>query len=164
MAGKTAVELTHISKLPKIPEGCEVIQSERTLSGVKHTTKGEDGKDKTVSPKSVVSVVVPKEGDKQGLINWIEYRSKVGGALAKGELGTHDTINAIRSESFNIVPKLTEETVKVSTEYLLPFSGPRTIDPFEAQTAWVANFMRDKNRIPSADEYKEFMDSLIQGG
>lgn len=150
---KASVELSKVATLPAIPEGCELIQAERTLSGVKIETE-KDGKKVVSSPSGVVSVIVPKEGNAEGLRNWIAYRSELGKLSGNGDtLGVSDAINAIRSEAFNIVPKLTAETAKESEHYLLPFTGPRTIDPFEAVTAKVGEFMRDKGRMPTPQEY-----------
>jgi len=157
---RTSEELTKVSLPKNLPEGLEIIQAERTLSGVKETVTGDDGKERQVSPKEVVSVLVPCEGSKVGLLAWIELRSKLGGKAADGELGTHDVVNAIRSEAFNIVPKLTRDQVADSASYLLPFSGPRVIDPFEVATAKIGAFQRVKGRMPTAEEYAAIMASV----
>lgn len=164
---RKAEDLIKVVAPETLPEGCEVIQAERTLSGV------DAGKDATgkanPKPSAVVSVIVPQEGNAAGLRNWVKMRSEMAKAAGikdeKGnvieDMGVQDAVNAIRDAAFNIVPKLTLESVKESKSLFLPVSGPRTIDPFEAATAKVASFAREKGRMPTAEELGAIYAGLV---
>jgi hypothetical protein len=163
---RTAETLYTVKPPKDLPAGCELIQSERTLSGA-DAVKDADGK--SSKPKAVVTTIVPISGNAEGLRNWIELRSKLGKAAkvengsgeVREDLGVVDAINAIRSASFNIVSKLTLETAKVSDTFLLPFAGPRTVNPFEAVTAAIAAFQRENSRMPNAKEYQDIADAYM---
>jgi len=135
-------------KLPKdLPDGLELIRAERTLTG--HPTKEGES-----NPKAVVSVVAPIEGNAAGVRNYIKLRSDL---MDGDSQGVTDVSNAIRSAAFNVVPKLTLKNVEQSPTLWLPFSGPRVIDPFEAVTARIGAFQRDKGRMPTPEEYQALM-------
>lgn len=134
----------------QIPEGCELIQAEKKIGG-------KDGS------KVVVTVLGPKEGNAQGERNYIKWRSErfaaagykndTGGTVENQ--GVIDATNALRTAALDIADKLTPENYKDSLNLLFPFSGPRTVDPFEAATAKQAAFMREKKRMPTQEEMAE---------
>ena len=167
---REAEKLTTVKVPAELPAGCEVIQAERTLSGEKEITTMVDGKEKKSKPSAVVSVIVPKEGNAEGLRNWIKLRSEMGKEAGmkdeKGNVvenqGVLDATNAIRDAAFNIVPKLTVETSKDSTTFILPITGPRTIDPFEAATAKIAAYSREHGRMPTPEEYAQIFAGLVK--
>ncbi len=139
---RQAEELVSV-KLPKtLPEGVETLQAERTLTG--HPTKEGES-----NPKAVVSVLGPVVGSAEGVRNFIALRSDI------GMDGVTDASNALRRSAFDIVPKLTLDNVKDSAALVLPFAGPRVIDPTEAFNAVLQGFHREKGRFPTAKEYQE---------
>jgi hypothetical protein len=137
----------------ELPAGCEVIQAERKL------------KDGT---EVIISRIVPKEGNAEGVKNWIKMVSESvkaaeykDGDTVVENAGVRDASNAIRSAAFDIVPKLTAENYKDSKSLYLPVSGPRTVDPFEAATAKVTAAMREKGRMLSQEELNEIYSGLV---
>lgn len=153
---KPATPLAQVSPPKKIPDGCELIQVQRKLTGVTLKRTNDKGKEVEYSPKAVVSQIVPISGNAEGVLNWIELRSRLGASAKLGDdLGVRCASNAIRAGVFNIVPKLTLETVADSAAFILPISGPNIIDPFEAMMGAVQEFRDSHGRPPSAEEYEE---------
>lgn len=145
MMAKTAEPLVAAKYPAELPAGIVRWTSPRTVSGP--TTKDKDGKSVPGdSVKATVTFIGPAENTAEGLRNMIALLSDLGKASGQGDdYGIRFACGALRSAVVaGIAAKLTPETVEQSTAVLPPVPSVRTVDPFEAATAKLADEYRAK--------------------
>lgn len=138
MAGRTKTPTLVLADDFETPDGCEKIQAERKI--------GEE--------KQVVSAIVPKAGNANGLRNWISAVTKA----AEGNVeynGVDFATGAIRTMV------LAGQESADSTIIPAP-SEPRTIDPAEVAGNKMAAFVREHGRTPNPEELVAMFGELTE--
>ena len=163
---ETPLQVLKVPAKKDLPEGLEIIQAERKVDG----PADKDGK-ATEGAKVLISRIAPVVGPKAavGIRNFIKLLSEmVKEAGNKGDdgnvvedAGVQDVANMIRAAVLEIATRFDTSTAKDSLTYYLPYSGPRLVDPYEAQTVRITTFQREHGRMPNPTEYAEMFADLI---